>query len=280
MTTAKILLLRAYAETSSNGYYSPLHRGNCPTLLPIPEEGVLRAKPWFMDPRRTRSPCTGEPLSTYYPVEHAATPIHNDPRLDLGLYTDYYMPGGRLPSRPGKRLGRGDVLLFMAGLAQYPDEAWRRPRSLREQKRLFDEARRRGRAAVYLVGGIVVEEIVDTGLVGWEKAVRRHPVLACSPHYYRVMDEPVAVLGRGFTLQPPPRISCGRGPCRGFTMLLGDAALGAARNNYRRTRVVEWRGNWTDFLEELAATLSTRVVEQDHNHPCVMETHDGAVGPG
>ncbi|ABN69195.1 hypothetical protein Smar_0082 [Staphylothermus marinus F1] len=82
---AKLLILRAFFETSNGGYYSPLNR-ECYTLLPIPEDlSKLGKTPPHLHPEKIIDQCTGEKLSKFYPIEHNNNPINNDPRLDYSL---------------------------------------------------------------------------------------------------------------------------------------------------------------------------------------------------
>ncbi|ADI31854.1 hypothetical protein [Staphylothermus hellenicus] len=149
---AKLLILRAFLETSNGGYYSPLYR-KCYTLLPIPEDPYrLREIPLHLQPGKIIDQCTGEKFSKFYPVEHDNNPIHNDPRLDLGIYTGYYMPKGRLPHKKGKKLEENDLLLFMAGLAEYPEKFWSKRRGLREIKKAFRDSLVNGKAGIFIVG--------------------------------------------------------------------------------------------------------------------------------
>ena len=252
---ARLLLLRAWLDTGSlrggRGYYSPLTEDGCPMLIPIPETRV--EKPWSqlpssLDPRRWRSRCTGQPLEHYMPLEHPWL-LHNDPRLDTGgegFYTDYYAPKGRLPKSPEKELRPGDVLAFAAGLASYPRGFWERRRRHREILQAFREAVARGDAGLYLVGYLVVQEVIDTSKTGWERAISRHPVLRESPHYHRIGDRPVAVLGKPRMLEKPLRLAsplggrlCGR-PEEPLVEILGArAAARLVKQNCRRSSVVQ-----------------------------------------
>ena len=242
----KLLLLRAYIETSNGGYYSPIHPDNdCYTLLYIPENPQrLRVVPDHLIPRNITDPCTGRRLADYYPVEMREKPIHRDPRLDLGFYTGYYMPHGRQPKKPGKRLEPGDHLAFMAGLAEYPPNYWDKPHTHREIKRTFRQiCRNPKQCGVYIVGGIIIEEIVNIAETGWKQAVAMYPALRESPHYYRIDDYPVAVIGKTYQLNPPIRISSpenSRKPSEQLIQLVGEQnASNIARNNYRRSGTLE-----------------------------------------
>jgi hypothetical protein len=223
---AGLIVLRAWSDLSNGGQYSILHPDGCTTLIPVPETGRLKGKPpCHMDPTCYRSPCTGKPLAAYMEKSYI---LHNDPRLDLGFYTGYHAPRGRLP----RRLGEGDLVLFAAGLV--PEEHVERLGTARAS-RLYGE--------VYIVGGLLVEDVVDVSALGWEEALARHPQLAMSPHYWRLNDEPVALVGRGFTLTPPLKAGArGKGglePTQQLRRLLGGKAAEAfARSRFRRTRLL------------------------------------------
>ena len=240
----RLLLLRAFLDTGSlrrsSGYYSPLH-GSCATLIPVPE---TKARAEHLEPSRAVDPCTSRPLVEYMPLEGGWT-LHWDPRLDLGFYTDYYAPRGRLPHRPGHRLNQGDVLAFMAGLAVYPEGFWERRRRKNDILRAFRRSVSEGRAGIYLVGLIRIRAVIDVSRTGWNHALTLHPQLRLSPHYHRPVDEPVAVIGEGYLVEPPAPLSKPNGalarqpPSPLLEQLIGSAAAKAvARGNYRRSRVV------------------------------------------
>lgn len=237
---AKLLILRAFFETSNGGYYSPLNR-ECYTLLPIPEDlSKLGKTPPHLQPEKIIDQCTGEKLSKFYPIEHDNNPLHNDPRLDLGIYTGYYMPKGRLPYKKNKKLEENDLLLFMAGLAEYPEKFWSKRRRLSEIKKAFRESQVKDKAGIFIVGGIIIDEIIDISKIGWKNSIRRYPNIIYSPHYYRKNDYPVAVIGKGFLLRKPFKISTSKlKPTKNFIELIGkENAYNTARNNYRRTRII------------------------------------------
>ncbi len=244
----RLLLLRAWLDTGSlpggRGYYSPLEEG-CPVLIPIPEHGVAAGEPpEWIDPKRWRSGCSGRPLADYMPLDHEWL-LHNDPRLDLGFYTDYYSPWGRIPRSPEKELRPGDIVAFAAGLAEYPRGFWARRRRLAEILRVFAEARSRGRTGVYLVGYIRVQRVVDVDKLGWENVLHRYPVLGFSPHLLRPGDRPVAVLGEPHVPEEPLPLArsvagrlCGTATETLIRLLGARAARGFLRQKCRRARVV------------------------------------------
>ncbi len=244
---ARGLVLRAWSDTANGGQYSVLHRGGCASLIPIPETGPMRRVPCFLRPQCLLSPCSLRSLSFY--MARYSPVLHNDPRLDKGFYTGYWAPRGRLP----RSLGRGDVLLFVAGLVRedYAGLATRPGKLVR-----------RGLAGVYFVGGIVIEGILDTKSIGWREALRRWPQLVYSPHYWRRGDTPVAVVGQGFMFRPPLLASAPgtlRAPSEAAIELLGaNAAKGFARNRFRRSRIVELGLDLVRAVAEKHGSVITR----------------------
>ncbi len=198
-------------------------------------------------------PCTGNKLSIYYPIEYDIKPlVHRDPRLDLGFYTGYYAPKGRLPKREGKKLSRGDYLLFMAGLAMYPKVFWSRRRKLSEIKNIFRKLVREGKAGVFIVGGLRVIELIDTSATGWSSVLDYYPFLAESPHYYRVNDYPVAVVGESLNINPLMIADSTGKPTEKLIALIGEEyARRIARNNYRKSSVIRVNENFEEKLFEL-----------------------------
>lgn len=231
-------------DEANGGYYSPLHEGGCASILPVPEKNSLRHIPSFMNPDNIVDPCGYGVLSRYYVCDcfsNNVKAVHNDPRPDLGFYTGHYAPYGRIPKSFGKRLREGDILLFMAGLAEYPEDLWDHCRTVKDVRKVLSSLKRRGKAGIYIVSGLVVERVVDIGRTGWVKALRDYPVLEYSPHYYSWDDRTVAVIGKGFIISPPLKIYCFReGLSREFIDLVGrDNAVKIMRNNFRRSGVVE-----------------------------------------
>ncbi len=250
----KLLLLRAFFETSNGGYYSPIHDNGCATLLPILDNREwYRVIPPHLLANNIVDTCTGCRLSAYYAVEYGVQPlVHRDPRLDLGFYTGYYAPGGRLPKSSDKRLVEGDYLLFMAGLARYPEGFWGARRRLNEIKRIFQRLVHDGKTGIFIVGGLRVVEVVDVSVTGWSRVLEEYPFLAESPHYYRFNDNPVAVIGEPLQITPI-KIADSRGkPTMELIKIVGrEHALKIARNKYRKSRVVVVKGDVEDQLVNL-----------------------------
>jgi hypothetical protein len=230
-----VVLIRTFSDTYNIGYYSIL-RDDCITLLPIVERYDLSSIPVFMDPSKIIDKCTNAPLSIYYKFSRfKARAIHNDPRPDLGFYTEEDRPS-RIPKR---KLRRGDIVLFMAGLARYPDEIWYLDQV--NMRRLLYDLKKAEKIGIYIVGGIIVDKIIEIG-GDWNEYIIKYPVLSYSPHYYRLeRRETVAVLGRGFTVNPPVRIASitleGYRLSRGLIHLIGyrDSEK-LARQNFRKSR--------------------------------------------
>lgn len=242
----RLLLLRVFFETSNGGYYSPIHGDGCASLLPIPDDRRrYRVIPSHLLANNIVDTCTGDKLSAYYPMEYGVQPlVHRDPRLDLGFYTGYYAPGGRLPKSNDKRLGEGDYLLFMAGLARYPRSFWNTRRRLGEIKRVFRKLVREGRTGIFIVGGLRVTRVVDVSVDGWDRVLEEYPFLAESPHYYRFNDHPVAVIGKPLSIDPVMIADSAGKPTRKLVELIGrEYAYRVARNNYRKSKVVRIEGS-------------------------------------
>jgi hypothetical protein len=186
-------MIRVYADTQTVGYYSPLHDDReCATLLPIPDKKIKNPPSW-VDPRNVLDICTGRKLVDFMPIGEE-WPLHRDPRLDLGFYTE---PLGR-KSRVPRAATRGWLLVFVSGLAKYPRGFWSSRRSRREIRRAYGEAKRSAAAGVYIVGLLSVEEVLE--VKDWENC--RDPRIQFSPH--RLYSEPVrAFVGTSLLLTPP-----------------------------------------------------------------------------
>ncbi len=234
-----LVLVRVFSDTNNIGYYSVLHDDQCISLLPIIETTGLRDKPIFMDPYRIIDPCRNVPLITYYKfTKYRINAIHNDPRLDLGFYTEENKPS-RLPK---KKLKKGDIILFMAGLAQYPPEIWFFDNV--NMRKILYNLRKEGKIGVYIVGGLVVERKIEINNSQWNDAISKYPVLTYSPHYYRVEKRNTfAVLGKGFYIDPPIKIAVlttkGYRLTRKFISLIGyNNAEKLLRQNFRKSRYI------------------------------------------
>jgi len=232
-----LVLLRVYADTSNIGYYSVLHEDGCVTLLPINEKYGVSEIPAFLDPRKIVDPCRNMPLKAYYKFARVEVDVvHNDPRLDLGFYTEE-LRGARLPR---KKLKPRDIVLFMSVLAEYPDEIWYSSRV--SMRKLLSLLRREGKIGVYLIGGIVVEKKVAIQNDMWSELVKAYPILAYSPHYYRVeARDTFAILGKGFRIEPPLKIAVytqmGFKATDTFKFLVGSStSLNLAKQRFRKSR--------------------------------------------
>ncbi|MCD6195438.1 MAG: hypothetical protein J7J82_01465 [Staphylothermus sp.] len=232
---AKTILLRVYAESANGGVYSILWE-DCLTILPIPERQILRNDPKHLRMDKIIDKCTNKPIKEFYPkrIREKYLYVHYDPRLDKGFYTDYYMPRGRLPKKKNKRLDENDLLLFMAGIVESKKSNITKIPSI-------NKSVRNGKAGIFIIGGIIVEEIINVSEIGWKKAIKKYPELKLSPHYYRYGDSPVAVIGKSFILEEPyPLMMFPRIINKNAFKLLGKEILyNMIRNNFRRSRVFE-----------------------------------------
>lgn len=225
-----IVLIRVFSDLVNIGYYSVIHSDDCVTLLPLVETRRVRGKPSFLDPRRVIDKCTGDPLIKYYLfTKYRVEIIHNDPRIDLGFYTEEYR-GRRLPKR---KLKKGDLVLFMSGLAEYPDKIWYyRSTSI---SRVLRDLKREGKVGIYLIGGLFVEKTVRIKSDEWSEVIERNQVLMYSPHYYRLEDrDAFAVIGRGFYINPPLRIA--KLTIHGYRLSNELISLIGRRESYKLTK--------------------------------------------
>ena len=239
----KLLMLRVYMDTVNGGYYSPLHENGCATTLPMPETIRLRHIPSFLKPDNVIDPCGYGLLSKYYVKEcfkNDQIALHNDPRPDLGFYTGHYSPKGRIPKSSEKQLREGDILLFMAGLAEYPEDIWDKEKSLWNIRKMLTKLKKTGKAGIYLVSGLIVEKVIDVRSIGWSRILKKYPILRFSPHYYRIKDHTVAVLGKGFTINPPIKIYCFKNGLTKYIIdLIGEAnTIKIMKNNFRKSGII------------------------------------------
>ena len=128
----------------------------------------------------------------------------------------------------------------------YPEGFWSKRRTLSEIRRGFRQVVDSGKAAIYLVGFLEVEEVVDTARTGWDYLLDRHPQLKHSPHHARDGDYPVAVIGRGYLVHPPAPLSkpkphlARQPPSQLLVKIIGrEASRALANGNYRRSRLVQ-----------------------------------------
>ncbi len=229
------LLLRVFFETADGGYYSPMFK-NCFEALPIPEfRGRLVRQDVAEEFRYDRIPCrcSSETLAKYLPSDYVLVGgssyrineivAHWDPRLDIGVYSDYWRSaGGRIPKsfREYRRLEC--YIFFAAGLAKYPPKFFNEKHGFTEIRRAFMRADR----GIYVVAYMKVDELVDLTSIASRKGIdigkegtERVWMIAKrefgervlkTPHYARGGDLPVVILSEkgnyGFFKKPIPLI--------------------------------------------------------------------------
>ncbi len=229
------LLLRVFFETADGGYYSPMFEG-CFEALPVPEfRGRLIRSGVAEEFRYDRIPCRCFPdnLSRYLPSDYVLVGgssyhinevvAHWDPRLDIGVYSDYWRSaGGRIPKSFREYKEKECYIFFAAGLARYPQGFFDVKHGFTEIRRAFMRTDR----GVYVVAYMKVDEIadltaiasresIDIGKEGtervWEIAVKEYGERVIkTPHYARGGDLPVVILSEkghyGFLKRPIPLI--------------------------------------------------------------------------
>ncbi len=172
----------------------------CPVLLPVPDPRVPEPPPPHLDPWSVEDQCAGRSLAWYMPVG-GEWRLHRDPRLDLGFYTEPLDPRRR---RLPRRLGRGDVIVFAAGLAWFPEGFWSSRRRRREILSAFQGARR----GVYAVALLRVEGVYE--VTDWSVPPPVEGALE-SPHAsYR--EPALLVHGRVEAIDPPAPLDPGLYP--------------------------------------------------------------------
>lgn len=239
----RIVLIRVYADFTNPGYYSVLHSNNCITILPIIEEHKLRYIPEHLDPHKIIDKCTGKTLYNYYAYSKKdAKAIHWDPRIDLGFYTEKYY-GRRLSWR---KIESGDYILFMTGLARYPEKMWKE--RIGKLSKIIKDLKKRNGIGIYLIGGIVVEEKILIKNSYWKTAIKKYPMLSYSPHYYWVQGrDTYAIIGKGFTLYNDPLelaklTPTGIRPKRILVKLIGrENAEKLVKQKFRKTGLINVR---------------------------------------
>jgi len=235
-----IIMIRVYSDLTNIGYYSIIHPNNCITFLPIIETKKMKKIPLFLDPSRIVDKCKNVPLINYYQYsKYNVKAIHYDPRIDLGFYTEELRPS-RLP----RKIDRDFIILFMAGLAEYPENIW----SFKNQSihKIIQELKNIGKIGIYLVGGLIVEKTIIIQDNEWDENIEKYPVLIYSPHYYRLEPkdrETYAVLGKGFYIKPPIKIAkltnIGFKVTRALIRLIGKKnAENLLKQNFRKTRIL------------------------------------------
>lgn len=246
-----IVLIRVFSDLKNMGYYSVIHNDHCITFLPIIEMRDLRKIPLFLDPRKIIDHCRNTPLISYYRFsKYDVKAIHNDPRIDLGFYTEDNKPS-RLPK---KKLKKNDIILFMTGLAFYPPEIWFSNKA--NMNKILYELKKNGKIGIYIVGGLIVNNLIEINGINWDKIIAKYPVLTYSPHYYRLRREKtLAILGRGFYIDPPVKIASryiyGYRLSRDIISLIGYRnAVKILRQNFRKSSYIVIR---REKIEEILA---------------------------
>jgi len=165
--------------------------------------------------------------------------------------------GGRIPWG----LTRGDVILLIAGLARYPRGFWDTRRRKAEIRRAMRESEAQCTSGLYIVGGIIVEDLVDVAGVGWRELLSVYPCAMETSFYwdaarYGIDEGPLLVVGETFKLYPPVVVyKCNR-PARELAKILGNEAVERAlRNELRRAAPLKVEG----LLEKLEE--ATRRIE-------------------
>ncbi|MCD6324211.1 MAG: hypothetical protein J7L55_03795 [Desulfurococcales archaeon] len=228
------LLLRVYFETADGGYYSPMFE-DCFEALPVPEFlGRLTKVDYALNFTYDKVPsrCGSGGLGKYIPTDYllvggSSYPVskviaHYDPRLDIGVYSDYWRSaGGRIP-KALRCEGKDTFLFFAAGLAKYPPKFFNSKHGFTEIRRVFMRSNR----GIYVVGYMKVDEIADLTQFSskitsslreggiekvWEEAVKAYGERVIkTPHYARPVDLPVVILSEeghyGFFREPIPLI--------------------------------------------------------------------------
>jgi hypothetical protein len=165
---AKALLLRVGIDRGSGGALAPIFADGSFEYIPPPE------------PEPTRHPRTfaalparhGGALAAFLPPRLAGRPAHDDPDFAAFVYGDAALP----KRRQLLRLAPGDLLVFYAGLAPWPDG---------DIPRLF------------IIGWLAVAAVydLDAGRIGADPALRRR--FGDTAHFLRDPPDPRLALVAG-----------------------------------------------------------------------------------
>lgn len=106
----RVVLLRVGIDTGSGGIHSPLYQDGSFEYIPIPDGRGLDKRTYGNTAGKH-----GKTLGEYFPTSRqiamATHPIHFDPEFSTYTYGD-----PTIPKRSLRYLGRGDILVFYAGL--------------------------------------------------------------------------------------------------------------------------------------------------------------------
>ncbi len=212
------IMLRVFFETADGGYYSPRF-DKCFELLPVPEFiGRFRKRDIASRFNYRRIPCRCGKcrLDKYLPNDYLLVGgssysvseiiAHWDPRLDIGVYSDYWRAAsGRIP-KEFRECRRNCYIFFAAGLARYPKHFFARRRGFTEIRRTFMRSER----GIYVTAYMQVDEIIDLTKIAsergidigregddrvWEIVLKEYGERAVmTPHYARGGDLPVIIL--------------------------------------------------------------------------------------
>ncbi len=228
------LLLRVFFETADGGYYSPYFE-KCYEALPIPDFlGKFHNVDYALNFVYDKIPCRcGRcKLSKYLPLDYVLVGgssygvnqivAHWDPRLDIGVYSDFWRSGGGRIPRTFRECENDCYLFFAAGLAKYPPKFFSRKKGFTEIRRTFMRVER----GIYVVAYMKIDKVIDITQFAskldinirkegtakiWEEAVKIYgEKITMTPHYARIGDLPVVILAEkgnyGFFEQPIPLI--------------------------------------------------------------------------
>jgi Nucleotide modification associated domain 3 len=113
----KIALLRVGVDAGCGGMQGPLFRDGSFEFVPIPDDRLLDERTYGNTRGRK-----GKTLVSYFPErrqpQYSTTPIHFDPEFETFTYGDPTPPKKGL-----RRLAKGDLLVFYAGLEGFDFES-------------------------------------------------------------------------------------------------------------------------------------------------------------